>query len=247
MRLSRKTLIFLTLILTLLSSALADTKNTPQKEIGMKKPTLEGLEEFHEVLAPIWHKAYPDKDFKAIREAVPGFQEKMELILRAELPGFYRERNKEFEGKRGILARSVEELENKANGDDNQALLVATENLHTAFARLAFFFAPRVRELEEFHLILYPLWHKALPDKSFQTIRDSAPVLQEKMDALMKANLPDNSKGIEPNFIEKRNILKKSVSELIKACDSKNNKKLEEKLVKMHKAYMELDQVFDGG
>lgn len=143
------------------------------------------------------------------------------------------------------MVRAVLDLEEKSKGDDDQALLLATENLHTAYAQLAFVFAPRVKELEEFHLVLYPLWHQALPDKNFKAIRDSAPLLQEKMDALMRVELSQRFKKIEPQFLERRKALRASVDELAKACGKKDDKRIEEKLDKMHTAYMDLDSVFD--
>jgi heme oxygenase len=140
---------------------------------------------------------------------------------------------------------AVLDLEKKAKGNDNEALLKATENLHTAYEQLVRVFAPRVKELENFHLVLYPLWHEALPKKDFKAIIACAPTLQEKMDTLMKVDFPEKFKENVPQFIEKRKALKASVEELIKACNKKDNKKIEEKLDKMHTAYMELDGVFE--
>ncbi len=192
-----------------------------------------------------WHTAYPDKDYQAIRDAVPAFKEKMEVVNKAELPGFFREKKEDFEKKREALSIAVKELDEKAKGNDNEALLNATENLHTAYEQLVRVFAPRVKELENFHLVLYPLWHEALPKKDFKAIIACAPTLQEKMDTLMKVDFPEKFKENVPQFIEKRKALKDSVDELVKACNKKDNKKIEEKLDKMHTAYMELDGVFE--
>ncbi len=211
----------------------------------MDKPRLEGLKEFHEVLQPIWHMAYAEKDYRAIRDSVPVFKEKMELIQKAELPGFYREKKDDYEKKREALANAVLDLEEKSKGTDNEALLKATKNLHTAYEQLVRVFAPRVKELESFHLVLYPLWHEALPNKDYKAIKVSTPALQEKMDVLMKVELSEKSKQITPKFTEKRKALKASVDDLVKACNGKDNRKIEEKLDKMHTAYQELDAVFE--
>lgn len=250
MALSKKTVLlsFLLVSLFAVSSILAQTPvSTPQTQQTqeMSKPRLQGLAEFHEVLQPIWHMAYAEKDYQAIREAVPAFKEKMELIQKAELPGFYREKKEDFDQKREALANAVLVLEEKSKGTDNEALLKATENLHTAYEQLVRVFAPRVKELESFHLALYPLWHEALPNKDYKAIIASAPVLQEKMGLLMKVELPEKAKAIAPQFIQKRKALKASVDELANACNKKDNKKIEEKLDKMHTAYQELDAVFE--
>jgi hypothetical protein len=230
-----------------LSPILAQTQTQTDAKHAeeMVKPRLEGLREFHDVVYPVWHAAYPEKDYQAIKESVPEFKERMEVIQKAELPGFFREKEEEFKKKREALANAVLDLEKKARGDNNEELLKATENLHTAYEQLVRVFAPRVKELENFHLVLYPIWHEALPEKNYDAIIASVPQFQEKMDLLMKAELSEKFKGISKEFTEKRTALKKSLDELTKACNKKDKKGIEEKLDKMHTAYMDLDGVFE--
>ncbi len=245
----RKTAIFSLIVLLFFSIspifAQTKTQTDVQYSAGMEKPRLEGLIEFHEVLRPVWHTAYPEKDYQAIKESVPEFRERMEVIQKAELPGFFRERKGEFEKKREALANAVLDLEKKAKGDNNQELLKATEDLHTAYEQLVWFFAPRVKELESFHLVLYPIWHRAFPKKDYDAVIASAPDFQEKMDVLMKVVLSEKFKDISKEFTEKRKALKNSVDEFVKTCNKKDKKKIEEKLTKIHTAYMDLDQVFE--
>lgn len=236
---------FLLVSFFVVSSVIAQTSAGTQQTTGMSKPRSEGLKEFHEALQPIWHQAYAENDYEAIRDAVPDFKEKMELIQKAELPGFFREKKDDYEKKREALANAVLDLEEKSKGTDNEALLKATENLHTSYEQLVRVFVPRVRELESFHLVLYPLWHEALPNQDYKAIKASTPALQEKMDVLMKVELLDKSKPVAPKFTEKRKALKSSVDDLVKACSGKDNKKIEKKLDKMHTAYQELDAVFE--
>ena len=247
MNFNKKIPILISILFTvfIFSSLLAQPQTNPQKTTEMSKPRLEGLEKFHDILAPVWHTAYPDKNYQAIRDAVPAFKEKMEVINKAEFPGFFREKKGDFEKKREALSNAVLTLREKSKGNDNEALLKATENLHTAYEQLVRIFAPRVKELESFHLVLYPLWHEALPNKDFKAIIACAPALQEKMDSLMKVELTERFEEIAPQFIEKRKSLKTSVDELAKACNKKDNKKIEEKLDKMHTAYQSLDGVFE--
>lgn len=229
---------------SILAQTPAATPQTPQTQ-EMSKPRLEGLKEFHDVVYPVWHMAYAEKDYQAIKDAVPEFKEKMAVIEKAELPGFYRDKKDDYEKKREVLANAVLDLEEKSKGTDNEALLKATEDLHSAYEQLVRFFAPRVKELESFHLVLYPLWHEALPNKDYKAIKASTPALQEKMNVLMKVELPEKSKQIAPQFTEKRKALKASVDDLVKACNGKDSKKIEDKLAKMHTAYQELDAVFE--
>jgi hypothetical protein len=247
----RKIAIFalVSLLFFSLSPILAQTQTPAQTDAKhaeeMVKPRLEGLKEFHDVLHPVWHAAYPEKDYQAINESVPEFNERMKVIEKAELPGFFREKEEDFKKKREALANAVLDLEKSARGDNNQELLKATENLHTAYEQLVRVFAPRVKELENFHLVLYPLWHEAFPEKDYDAMMASVPKFQEKMDLLMKVELSDKFKGISKEFTEKRMALKKSLDEFAKACNKKDKKGIEDKLDKMHTAFMDLDGVFE--
>ena len=60
----------------------------------------------------------------------------------------------------------------------------------------------------------------------------------------MKAREVKREKTVA-KYAEKRKALKASVDDLVKACNGKDSKKIEEKLDKMHTAYQELDAVFE--
>jgi len=211
----------------------------------MKKPKVEGIREFHEVLFPVWHTYFPEGDFKSIRQAVPEFKRTMGILMKVELPQFYHNVKEDFENKRQDLNLAVEKLESVAQSGDDKMLAKAVEDMHTAFERMARVLAPRIKELEDFHLVLYPLWHQAMPKKDYQGIKEAIPSLQAKMDALMKAQLREKFKGIETQFVEKRDKLNETVSELADVCQKNEDQKIIDKLTQMHEAYRSLDEVFE--
>lgn len=221
----------------------AEKEKAPVTE--MKKPGVEEIREFHGVLFPVWHTYLPERDFKSIREAVPEFKRTLEILMKAELPQFYHNVKDDFEDKRESLTLAVENLDSVAQTGDDEKLAKAVEDMHTAFEKMVRVLAPRIKELEDFHLVLYPLWHQAMPKKDFRAIKASIPSLKERIDALMKAQLPQKLKDVEIQFIERRETLRKEVLELADVCRQNKDHKIIEKLTQMHEAYLKLDEVFE--
>jgi len=220
-----------------------EEEKTPVTE--MKKPGVTGIREFHQVLYPVWHDYFPQGDFQSIRKAIPEFKEATKILTQAELPQFYHNVKDDFEAKRKNLALSVEKMESVAQTGDDKELAKAVEEMHTSFERMARVLAPRIRELEQFHLVLYPLWHQAMPNKDYQAIKAAVPPLESKMEALMQAQLSRRFSGIESQFVEKREALRLSVKDLAEVCRQNKDDKMIDKLTVMHDAYRELDQVFE--
>ena len=224
----------------------AEIKEEEQAPVAeMKKPGVTGIREFHEVLYPVWHDYFPKGDFQAIRDAIPEFKRTTKILTETELPQFYHNVKNDFDAKRENLALAVDKMESVAQTGNDQELAKAVEEMHTAFERMARVLSPRTRELEEFHLVLYPLWHQAMPDKDYQAIKAAVPSLGSKMNALMQAQLPQRFSDIEPQFLEKREALRLSVEDLASVCRQNKDDQIIDKLTVMHDAYRALDQVFE--
>ncbi len=221
------------------------TKKEQAEVTEMKRPGVEGLREFHEVLFPVWHEFLPNGDYESIRKAVPEFKKSIEIVKKAELPLYYQHVKDEFEKKRENLALSIEKLDSVAQTKDDKKLEEAVENMHSAFEQMARVLAPRMKEIGEFHLVLYPLWHDAMPNKDYQAIKSAIPSLESKMDALMKAEIPEDFKDVETQIIEKREALGKAVEDLAIVCRKNKDKEIIDKLTKMHESYRDLDEVFE--
>ena len=221
------------------------TKKEQAEIMEMKRPGVEGLREFHEVLFPVWHEFLPNGDYESIRKAVPEFKKSIEIVKKAELPLYYQHVKEEFEKKREALVLSIERLDSVAQTKDDKKLEEAVEDMHTAFEQMARVLAPRMKEIEAFHLVLYPLWHEAMPNKDYQAIKASIPSLESKMDALMKAEIPEDFKDIETPIIEKREALGKAVEDLANVCRQNQDEEIINKLTQMHESYRALDEVFE--
>ena len=55
------------------------------------------LSEFHEVIYPIWHTAYPEKDIAMLKEMLSEVNNGAEKIYSAQLPGILRDKKEEWD------------------------------------------------------------------------------------------------------------------------------------------------------
>lgn len=202
---------------------------------------IQELADFHEIIYPIWHTAYPAKDYDALRSYVEEVNEKAEKIYLVKLPGILRE--KEEKWKKGVeeFKYAVEKYNEAASSGDNESLLNAAEELHTKYENLVRIIRPVIKELDEFHKILYVIYHKYYPDKKYEEIRKQCDALRETSSKLLSAKLPKRLESQKEKFNELTNNLIKSVDELCKAKDKDMDKAVE----KMHSNYEAIQDLFE--
>ncbi len=199
------------------------------------------LIEFHEIMHPIWHTAYPSKDIEALKGYVEEVNQKAEKIYNVRLPGILRE--KEVKWKKGVeeFRAAVEKYNEAAKSGDEQSMLDAAEDLHTKYENLVRIIRPIVKELEEFHKVLYIIYHKYLPDKKWKEIRNECNSLKEKSKKVFEAKLPKRLEAKTDEFKKLADELVKSVDQLCKAKD----KEIENMVERMHDKYVALQDLFE--
>ena len=213
----------------------------------MEKPKIDGIKQFHDALFPLWHSTLPDSDFQSIRDAAPRLKEEYQKIVKAEIPPYYQHVKDKFILERDQLGLAVHELDTiaGASSEDYEMLPQAVEDVHSAFEEMVRVLAPRTKEVEDFHLVMYPLWHEALPKSDWATIQARVPILRAEMDTLMTTPVPQWLAGKELRIIETRDALDKEVNLLVAACKSDNTAEIKKALESVHSHFRTLDEVFD--
>lgn len=102
-----------------------------------------------------------------------------------------------------------------------------------------------VPALNEFHSVLYMVYHYYMPQDSLEEIKVSIGKLQEKMAALNKVTLPPRFKGKEESFTAARKQLDKTVTELAAMVPSNVFGKIKAAIEVMHTSYKTLAEVFE--
>jgi hypothetical protein len=203
------------------------------------------LESFHKVVRQIWHDAWPKKDTAMLRSLLPEVEKGIAEVASAQLPGILRERKAAWNEAVKQLQRTGSEYKAAAAGKDDTKLLASAEALHGRFEGLARALWPSIDEMDDFHAVLYMLYHYYLPKYDSEKIKSSIAELTKKMAALNAADLPKNLKQKESEFKEARAKLSKSVDALKTAIQSNQEKTIKAAIETMHTNYQALERIFE--
>jgi hypothetical protein len=207
--------------------------------------TVPELIDFHEVIYPIWHTAYPAKDYQALRGFLPAIEAGMARINAAALPGILRDKKQAWESGLAEFNKAVAAYKTAVAGTDDQALLDAAELLHMRFEMQVRAIRPVAREVDAYHKVLYVVFHKYLPEKKFADICAVAPDMVAKAEAITKATL---SKRLEAKTEAFQSAAAKLLAET-KLLEAAGKTCLEKDIVALvdtvHSAYQALEKVFD--
>jgi len=203
------------------------------------------LSEFHEVIYPIWHTAYPTKDIAMLKEMVSEVNEGAEKIYSAQLPGILRDKKQDWD--EGIQKfRSSVERYNKAMEGNNEEMLSSAEELHSNFEMLVRIIRPVTKEVDEFHKVLYMIYHHYWPNKNSEEFNSAVDDLVIRAEELNTCILPNWATDKTDVFKEQSQKLFNSTSNLKKlknnsAIDSDIDKAIES----VHNDYMALEALFN--
>jgi hypothetical protein len=207
--------------------------------------TVPELIAFHEIIFPIWHTAFPAKDYTALRGFVAAINGQAAKINAAVLPGILREKQLAWDSGLAEFNLAVAAYGKAAAGSEDQALLDAAENLHARFEMLVRTIRPVAKEVDAYHKVLYVVYHKYLPEKNYAEIGKVAADMLAKAEAITRAELsPRLAAKTEAFQAAAANLLAetKLLEEAGKTCLEKDIAQLVEKV---HVAYKALEKVFN--
>ncbi len=203
------------------------------------------LKAFHPVIYEIWHGAWPKKDTAQLAALLPKVEAGVKNVAEADLPGILRERKAAWKENVLALQAIAADYRDAVEDQDQQALLDVAEKLHSQYERLVRVIRPALQELEDFHAVLYVLYHYYMPGDSLEQMKTSAVALKEKMAVLDKAVLPDRLKSRESAFFKARTKLSASVDALVSTAFSNDMKSIKSAVGVVHTDYQALEKVFE--
>ncbi len=241
---TRRSHIFAVLSIILILGAIhllsAETSQTEETESWVKE-----LGDFHEIIYPIWHTAYPEKDYEALRGFVPEINRLAKNLFDAPLPGILRDKKPKWDEGLEQMKKAVEDYNKAAAADDDQALLDAAEDLHAKFEMMVRIIRPVLKEIDEFHKVLYVVYHKHLPNKEYDAIRSAADDFIQKAEAIMKAELPKRLEAKAGEFSATAQALFEASKKLKTACMEGDGTVIEKAVESLHTKYRDLEKIFD--
>jgi hypothetical protein len=207
--------------------------------------TVPELIDFHEIIYPIWHTAFPAKDFTALRGFVAEINTQVAKINAAVLPGILRDKKQAWESGLAEFNLAVTAYGKAAAGSDDQALLDAAELLHARFEMLVRAIRPVAKEVDAYHKVLYVVYHKYLPEKKYAEIGKVAADMVAKAEAITKAEL-------SPRLAAKTEAFQAAAVKLLaetKLLEAAGKAGLEKDIAQLveavHTAYQALEKVFN--
>ncbi|MGQ9673745.1 MAG: hypothetical protein ACUVV5_11565 [Candidatus Aminicenantales bacterium] len=216
-----------------------------QQPMPETESTVPELVRFHDVIYPIWHTAYPEKDYATLRQLASEVKNLAEKIFTAQLPGILR--NKETKWKEGLeeLKSAVQGYLAAAAGEDNEALLHAAELLHAKYELMVRIIRPVLKEVEAFHKVLYVVYHKYLPNKDYERIASVSEEMMSKAEAITQATLPPRLQAKANQFTAAAIQLFESVRALVEIAKSGEDSAIETAVENVHVCYQNLEKIFD--
>ena len=230
-------------LITLFAFSLYSQEHKQASETDSSVPA---LHDFHEVIYPIWHTAYPEKNYSMLKELVPDVNSGAEKIYAAELPGILRDKKKDWDEGVSKFRSSVESYNKSMKGSNEEAMLQAAEQLHSDFEMLVRIIRPVTKEVDEFHKVLYMIYHHYWPEKNMIQFKDAVDDLDELAGELNKCVLPKWAADKSGAFMEQSQKLYESTQSLKALKDSDaDNSEIDKAIENVHSNYVALESLFD--
>lgn len=178
------------------TTAEAEAAATAQVQVPAElKAEVPELTRLHEVIYPLWHGAWPEKNVAQMKELLPQVKKDVAQVEAAKLPGILRDKQAAWDAGVEKLTAATASYEAAVAANDEQAMLDSVEALHAEFESLIRLVRPRSAELEAYHVVLYQIYHHQGPEQQLDALRPAAVELGAKCEALAKADAPRRIAG----------------------------------------------------
>ncbi len=219
----------------------------PQTVISQEETTasVPALSDLHEVVYPLWHTAFPEKDSAMVKELLPQVDSLFEKLEQAELPGILRDKTDRWDEGMTTLKNTIDELHKAVDADNTEDILSQVEAFHSAYERLVRLIRPVVSELEAFHQELYKLYHYHMPNYELELIRSDVAAMVEKMVPLKTAKLSTRLESRQEDFLAAVANLETELKTLAEAVKTSKKKVISDAVEKVHTAYQNTEKIFN--
>ncbi len=214
----------------------------PVDEVKAEVPELFA---FHDVIMPLWHDAWPNKDTAQMKELLPRVEEHVAAVSAAELPGILRDKQERWDEGVAALQDDVEAYRTAAAADDTQALLDAVESLHAHFEGLVRTVRPVMKELDAYHQVLYVVYHHYAPGRQTDELRSAAAQLVDRCSELEAATVPARFQSRSDDLRGAFADLCAATAVFRAAVDSGDPAAVDGALEPMHSRYQAAEALFD--
>jgi len=240
----KRTLLVLLLLffIALINQDLKAQCETDSAEINWR---VKELIDFHDIIHPMWHDAYPNKDIAALQTFVPEIKSHIEKINNVTLPGILQDKVGKWQENLKNLNETAEKYYAAAEEPDEQALLDAAEELHSRFEIMVRTIAPVMKEVDLYHQLLYVIIHKMTPNKDYAAISGVIDELIIRAENIKTAKISKRVEDKAEEFAKATDKLIETTKALKDLLNSDDNAKKDAAIDAMHNSYMDMEHLFD--
>jgi hypothetical protein len=203
------------------------------------------LNDFHKIISVIWHESYPSKDITKLKSFVPEIKSHMEKINNAKLPGIVQDKENKWKEGLPVLNAAAEQYYKAAEGNDDQVMLDAAEELHAKYEMMVRIIAPVMKEVDLYHQLLYIIYHKYLPNKDFTSISRVIDDLITRAENIKTGKMSKKVESKKDEFLTVTDELIGATKALKETLATDDVSKIEAAIEVMHTKYVKLEQLFD--
>jgi hypothetical protein len=156
------------------------------------------LEKLHTVMAPAWHKAYPNKDYAALGEAMDGFAAMIPEVKKIAHAFKTTEREKNFNAARTQFIELVQKGAAANKTGENDVMYAVMPDIHTGFEEMAYYLLPlQFPEFEALNTVVTLMVDTHLKNEDYDAIVTSLEALKIKNSELQEADLPEDLTSVK--------------------------------------------------
>lgn len=209
------------------------------------KADVPALHDLHDVVRPLWHDAWPNKDYQLMKDLLPDAKEGVAAVQKADLPGILRDKQEKWDTGVKHLVATLDTYEKAAADDDEQGMLDAVEEFHSAFEHLYRLTRPVMKELDAYHVVLYRIYHYYMPRQQLDELRGASKELASACATLAEAKVPtwcaDKADDLAPAI----ELLCTRTDELVATAKGEDWKAINQSVETMHTQYQAVEGLFD--
>ena len=110
-----------------------EKKEVPETKSKAATISVKGLDEFHELLHPLIHEAYPEKDFASIRKALPNLVKAAETMAKATLSKEMTPKKAEYRKESKKLVKQLKAMKDRKDRLSDEQLGKQFMEMHDTF------------------------------------------------------------------------------------------------------------------
>lgn len=247
MRANRQIVVLSFIILSLFIIWGCGEKKTPTPEITQEELTaaVPELSDLHSAVYPLWHEAFPNKDYSQIKELLPELDSLTAKVETAKLPGILQDKQAAWDAGKEKLVTNLKKLHEAVDTDNKEEMLNLTEAFHANYETLVRTIRPLVKELDAFHQEMYKLYHYYLPNYDLANIRETAKAMQEKLLPLKEAKLNKRLEDRKEQFDAAVAELEVAVNKFVEIAQKDDKEAIKVAIEDVHTCYQGCEEIFD--